>query len=65
MRVYSFDWATKRALTYYNSQTQKVKQIPNSIEEFEKRGRCYYISAKAITTVLASLKINLGGKFFK
>ena len=36
VRVYSFDWATKKALTYYDSQTKKVKQIPNSIEEFEK-----------------------------
>jgi len=36
MRVYSFDWATKKALTVYDSKTEKVKQIPNSIEEFGK-----------------------------
>ena len=36
MRVYSFDWATKKALTVFDSKNQKVKQIPNSIEEFEK-----------------------------
>lgn len=36
MRIYSFDWATKKALTVYDSKTQKVKSIPNSIEEFEK-----------------------------
>lgn len=36
MRVISFDWATKKALTYYDSKTEKVKSIPNSIEEFGK-----------------------------
>lgn len=36
MRTYSFDWATKKALTVFDSKTQKVKQIPNSIKEFEK-----------------------------
>lgn len=36
MRICSFDWATKKALTVFDSKTQKVKQIPNSIEEFEK-----------------------------
>lgn len=36
MRTYSFDWATKKALTVYDSKTEKVKSIPNSIEEFEK-----------------------------
>ncbi len=36
MKVISFDWATKKALTYYDSKTDKVKSIPNQIEEFEK-----------------------------
>lgn len=36
MRIYSFDWATKKALTVFNSKTGKVKSIPNTIEEFEK-----------------------------
>ncbi len=36
MRTYSFDWATKKALTVYDSKTGKVKQIPNSITEFGK-----------------------------
>ena len=36
MQIYSFDWATKKALTVYDSKTKKVKQIPNSIEEFGK-----------------------------
>jgi len=36
LRVFSFDWATKKALRVYDSKTQKVKQISNSIEAFEK-----------------------------
>lgn len=35
MRILSFDWATKKALTYYDSKTEKVKEIPNAIEAFE------------------------------
>ena len=36
MRIFSFDWATKKALTVFDSQAKKVKSIPNQIEEFEK-----------------------------
>jgi len=36
MRILSFDWATKKALTVYDSQNDKTKEIPNSIPEFEK-----------------------------
>lgn len=36
MRILSFDWATKKALTVYDSKTGKLKDIPNSIEEFQK-----------------------------
>lgn len=36
MRTLSFDWATKKALIFYDSQKEKTKQIPNSIEEFKK-----------------------------
>lgn len=36
MRVLSFDWATKKALTVYDSKKNKVKSIPNSIDEFGK-----------------------------
>lgn len=36
MQVYSFDWATKKALTVFDSKTGKVKQIPNSMAEFGK-----------------------------
>lgn len=36
MRTLAFDWATKKALTVYDSQTKKIKEIPNSIEAFEK-----------------------------
>lgn len=33
MKIYSFDWATKKALTVYDGK--KVKIIPNSIDEFQ------------------------------
>jgi hypothetical protein len=36
MKILSFDWATRKALSVYNSQTGKVKQILNSIVAFEK-----------------------------
>lgn len=36
MRVISFDWATKKAVTVFDSKAKKVKSIPNQIEEFEK-----------------------------
>jgi len=36
MRILSCDWATKKALKIYDSQTKKVKTIQNSIDEFEK-----------------------------
>lgn len=36
IRILSFDWATKKKLAVFDSQTQKVKSIPNSIEAFEK-----------------------------
>lgn len=36
MRILSFDWATKKALTVYDSKTKRVKSIPNSIKEFQK-----------------------------
>jgi len=36
MKILSFDWATKRALAVYDPGSDKVKQIKNSIEAFEK-----------------------------
>lgn len=36
MKILSFDWATKKALTFYDSRTGKVKQIQNTIGAFEK-----------------------------
>jgi hypothetical protein len=36
MRILSFDWATKKELAVYDSKTDKVKKIANSIEVFEK-----------------------------
>jgi len=36
MRILACDWATKKALKIYDSQTKKVKTIQNSIDEFEK-----------------------------
>lgn len=36
MRILSFDWATKKALAVYDSQINKVKEIPNQIEAFEE-----------------------------
>lgn len=34
--ILSFDWATKKSLTIYDSKTKKIKSIPNSIEQFDK-----------------------------
>lgn len=36
MRVLSFDWHKKKALTVYDSKSKNVKEIPNTIEQFEK-----------------------------
>jgi len=36
MRILACDWATKKALKIYDSQTKKIKTIQNSIDEFEK-----------------------------
>lgn len=36
MKILSFDWATKKALSVYNPGTGKVKQVANSIGSFEK-----------------------------
>lgn len=36
MKILSFDWATKKALTVYNPGSGKVKMIQNSIQAFEK-----------------------------
>jgi hypothetical protein len=34
MRIFAFDWATKKALTVYDGK--KVKTIPNSIDSFQE-----------------------------
>jgi len=36
MRILSVDWATKKALKIYDSQTSKVRTIQNSIDAFKK-----------------------------
>jgi len=36
MQIYAFDWAEKKALTVYDAQTKKVKEVANTIEAFEK-----------------------------
>lgn len=36
MKVFSFDWAIKKKLARYDSITNKVKEIANTIEAFEK-----------------------------
>lgn len=36
MNLLSFDWATKKTMTYYDLGKDKVKELPNRFEEFEK-----------------------------